>query len=667
MALAVDRDGFLVGERVDIDTREKARTLELLRSIASDMRDVRRLLAGQGGMGRQNRTGVARTSLRAPGSARPARVRQPVSESVKLSAPVATTPQRRPQAPAMAAPRLRDSRGKFIGKADRPRLGAGGGGAPAGGQDRSEPENHREPRDTRERGRLAKIAAEAAKDGAIAAAAGTSQVDPMLAAAKEIGAPLAAVGKVVGGGLFDSWKDRAERRKEKRAAKETAKETVKAQIPWFRRIIGASGGDVAGGGGLLSGLIGMGGGLSKGVIGGAVGGLVTRMLGGMRGAVAPLRSVKFAGLLRGGLGKSLLPIGAIMSALDSFNTSTEDYAKRLGTETGGSIAKGLVVRLVGVMQDLGNALTLGLADKASQWISKGLAAVRGPAKPTAKPAPVTKPVSTDEPASTGNGGAIPATGAGSLLDLIGSKEAGAAGYDAFWNGSRVKPAKPMSQMTLGEVRQWQSATLNEQASRGVKQSRRSSAAGRYQFMSGTLPRMMKAAGLKDSDPFNAENQDKLAMALLDADKNRGLSAWRSGRASDSQFADYVASQWASFKNSSGVGQYDAPGFNKATAGAGDVLSAARAMPSGRRGSALPTAAPTLRSSSPATRSTAAPSMKQMALPPPPPEQTKIGSSRRGKDAVEVNIAQPLGQNVSDRGIAQLATGGMGGGIQQRMA
>lgn len=165
-----------------------------------------------------------------------------------------------------------------------------------------------------------------------------------------------------------------------------------------------------------------------------------------------------------------------------------------------------------------------------------------------------------------------------ILDLIAKGESGKAGYDAAWNGSRVKPSKPLSQMTLGEVRQWQKDTLNEQISRGVPQNRRSSAAGRYQFISGTLASTMQKAGLKDDDLFSPENQDKLALTLLDANKNKGISAWRSGKASDAEFADYVASQWASFKNSSGKGTYDAAGFNHGSIGMSDLISAGRQTP-----------------------------------------------------------------------------------------
>lgn len=181
--------------------------------------------------------------------------------------------------------------------------------------------------------------------------------------------------------------------------------------------------------------------------------------------------------------------------------------------------------------------------------------------------------STLEPLSTNS--SLSASGdAKELLDLIAKGESGAAGYDAVWSGSRLKPDKPISQMTFGEVKEWQRATLNEQKSRGIPANRRSSAAGRYQFISSTLASMQSAAGIRDDELFSPENQDKLALALLNADKNRGLDAWRSGKASDADFINYVASQWASFKGTSGRGLYDAPGFNAGKIDGAAVISAA---------------------------------------------------------------------------------------------
>lgn len=152
---------------------------------------------------------------------------------------------------------------------------------------------------------------------------------------------------------------------------------------------------------------------------------------------------------------------------------------------------------------------------------------------------------------------------GPLLDMIASGESDytqngelVKGYDVVWNGTRHQPPKPLTEMTFAEVKEWQRETLNEQKARGVDPSKRSSAAGRYQFISSTLKSTQEAAGIADDELFSPENQDKLALALLNSDKKRGLDAFLSGNATADQLQDWIASQWASIKDSRGRGQYD---------------------------------------------------------------------------------------------------------------
>lgn len=149
-----------------------------------------------------------------------------------------------------------------------------------------------------------------------------------------------------------------------------------------------------------------------------------------------------------------------------------------------------------------------------------------------------------------------------LLDGIAAGEAGKDGYDSVVYASRLKPPKPLSQMTFGEVKAWQKATIEEQKSRGIPYEQRSSAAGRYQFISQTLANTQEAAGFSDDDLFSPENQDKLALALADSNKH-GLTAFKTGKATAAQFQDFLASQWASQKASNGVGLYNHVGSNHA--------------------------------------------------------------------------------------------------------
>lgn len=695
MALPSDSSGFLVGERIEVDSETMGRSLAIWKEIRDNGREM--LLLMKGGNGRvRSKGGAAKAAdTVSSGVATPARA----GAATRAKAPAAAaSPQRAGTgaagtSPAAAArprrevaPRERDAKGRFIradaGSADQGGKGSGGansgGGKRRSGGDSGDGGSARAPN----LDKAVSAITDAVRNGIGTAATGTEQVDPIIGAAKEIrdlAAPITKVGSSAVGGLFGMFRDRQERRKRRLDANENAKAEIKEQIPWYRRILKAIDSKPAGadGGGLLSGLIGaLAGRLGLGGVGGALGSIAGGAgIAGMAGGAA----AGAKGLLKG-VGTKFLPFAAIISAIQSFSTSTEDYAKRMGTRSGEGIIKDAAIRMAGVLSDLGNLLTLGLADRLGNLMA-GNGFVRSK-KPVANPNPgaQTAPSGTVKAGASSTAPAVSRHQAGPLLDMIG-KEGGRAGYDAFWNGSRVKPAKPMSEMTFAEVKQWQRDTLNEQASRGIDPKRRSSAAGRYQFMSGTLPGVMQSAGLKDTDKFNAENQDKLAVALLNKDKSRGLSAWMGGKATDAQFSDFVASQWALFQDSRGVGQYDKAGFNKATIPASDVIAAARKVRAGPGAAPVvpTTAAPPVRASAAPSatpippppgsmRTGVAPTPGQYAIPPAPSVPTQIGSSKRTSAAVEVTIPVPVGQNVNDRGIAQVATGGMGGsGMGQRVA
>lgn len=182
---------------------------------------------------------------------------------------------------------------------------------------------------------------------------GSEQVDPAIAAAKEVGeitAPLMAPLKSVGSLLF---KPREEQAVQEKAEKKIA-------VPWYRRMwvelrkrnerapgSGASSVVKLGGiGGMLMKLPGV--------------GMLGKLLGSVGGALKPLLSLA---------GKAALPLAAMFSAVTSFSTSTEEYAQRLGIELDGSLAQELGVRFVGVLGDLGNTLTFGMAGKFGEYIA----------------------------------------------------------------------------------------------------------------------------------------------------------------------------------------------------------------------------------------------------------------------------------------------------------
>jgi hypothetical protein len=69
-----------------------------------------------------------------------------------------------------------------------------------------------------------------------------------------------------------------------------------------------------------------------------------------------------------------------------------------------------------------------------------------------------------------------------------------------------KLSKPLSQYTIGDVRSFQSRSRDNVGQLW--------ATGRYQIIPDTLKGLISKAGLDESQPYNQENQDKLAMQLL---------------------------------------------------------------------------------------------------------------------------------------------------------
>jgi hypothetical protein len=82
--------------------------------------------------------------------------------------------------------------------------------------------------------------------------------------------------------------------------------------------------------------------------------------------------------------------------------------------------------------------------------------------------------------------------------------------------------KNLTDMTIGEVMDRQN---ERKYPRNARPDLGIHAAGKYQIIGITLPGAMKGAGLKPSDKFSPENQDKLGLAVL---KSQGIGAWTSG-------------------------------------------------------------------------------------------------------------------------------------------
>ncbi|MGB3351131.1 MAG: hypothetical protein WBA85_20370 [Brucella anthropi] len=126
---------------------------------------------------------------------------------------------------------------------------------------------------------------------------------------------------------------------------------------------------------------------------------------------------------------------------------------------------------------------------------------------------------------------VPA-GAALLLDFIGGIEA-PRGYDVIYGNNQDKLPKPITQMSLGEL-------VDAQAF--FTKRFKSSASGRYQFMRATLQDLSRELGLRGTQVFDANLQDRLAFHLL---KRRGYEDYMSGKISRSEFGKRLAQEWAS--------------------------------------------------------------------------------------------------------------------------
>ena len=137
-----------------------------------------------------------------------------------------------------------------------------------------------------------------------------------------------------------------------------------------------------------------------------------------------------------------------------------------------------------------------------------------------------------------------------LLDLIGHAEASGAGYDSVQHGTRTKPAKRPTDMTIAEILDWIEATPGQPH-----------AIGRYQFIPKTLRALVRRGGIGRQDRFTPALQDHLANMLLE---DAGYSAFVSGQLSQKRFMYNLAGIWAGLPLPSGRSRYHGYAGNHAT-------------------------------------------------------------------------------------------------------
>lgn len=252
-----------------------------------------------------------------------------------------------------------------------------------------------------------------------------------------------------------------------------------------------------------------------------------------------------------------------------------------------------------------------------------------------------------------------------LLDMIAEGEArggafGTSGYNAIYSGAKVKPGKDVSKMTVGEVKAYQQQL--------IKAGSKSTAVGRYQFIhnKGAFGKMAAEAGIKDTDIFDAATQDKLAVHYLGGEKQLNKMIENKDYA---KLTNKTAQQWASMKNTRGVGNYDGDGLNKARHGGLSAVSAAAEKI--RLGETTKPAQeakkPAQEASIPAAKKPAktaavlktnTPRPAAIKVPAVTPELAKIGSKKTGGSKGPTGDSF-MSQGVTDRNLAHILAGGLG--------
>ncbi|WEK04136.1 MAG: hypothetical protein P0Y65_18435 [Candidatus Devosia phytovorans] len=162
-----------------------------------------------------------------------------------------------------------------------------------------------------------------------------------------------------------------------------------------------------------------------------------------------------------------------------------------------------------------------------------------------------------------------------LLDFIAGPESG-GNYNAYYGNSK-NTAVNLTGMTLGDVQAFQAKLAKETGS---------SAAGRYQFIQGTLRGLMHQHKLSPNTLFTADLQDRLAVSLMEG---RGLNSYLNGSISPEVFGSRLAIEWAGLPTltgpKAGRSHYDGDAIgNKSGVGVSPFMNALL----GVKGAALPT-------------------------------------------------------------------------------
>ena len=165
---------------------------------------------------------------------------------------------------------------------------------------------------------------------------------------------------------------------------------------------------------------------------------------------------------------------------------------------------------------------------------------------------------------------IPAK-AKAILDFIGGHEA-PEGFDQYYGGIHRDdgPPKPLTQMTVWEVLEWQDS---------IDAKYPSEAAGRFQIMEDTMRGMVESGQIDGDDLFDETTQYDIGYQLL---QRRGWNKFARGDISRTEFGNRLAKEWASLPMLSGpkMGRsyYAGDGLNSSYVKPEEILSVLRSSP-----------------------------------------------------------------------------------------
>ncbi|MDM0018373.1 hypothetical protein [Variovorax saccharolyticus] len=256
---------------------------------------------------------------------------------------------------------------------------------------------------------------------------------------------------------------------------------------------------------------------------------------------------------------------------------------------------------------------------------------------------------------------------GGLGNMIAKHEGGYGSFNRGNAGDSGGATMDFSSMTVSQIMAAQSLKKGD--------ANRLFAVGKYQVIPSTMQGAAKAMGLTGDEKFTPELQERIFAEYLTAKKRPQIAGYIKGEHDNLASAQLAGAQeWASIADpKSGKSYYAGSGNNRAgmsadTFGSGLTDARGRYKTLIAQGVAPDTAyASALRGG---VAVAGLPTMKSIDIPPSVPAQLpeqaknevpeKLNSGAAASGKVQVSLKDRTSQNIGDRGIAHIVSGGIGG-------